>query len=105
MVRVVRPGGRVVVLELVEPEGRGLGRLARFHVHHVVPRLGGWVSGSREYRHLQQSIEAFPPPTTFSAWMNEAGLVDVSAQAQTFGVAYIFAGTVAGGTTGADGAP
>jgi demethylmenaquinone methyltransferase/2-methoxy-6-polyprenyl-1,4-benzoquinol methylase len=43
MARVVRPGGRVCILELGEPDSA----LARLHVHHIVPRLGALLSGSR----------------------------------------------------------
>ena len=43
-----RTGGTVVVLELGEPVGP-MAPLARFHVHHVVPRLGAWLSGNAEY--------------------------------------------------------
>ncbi|MCZ6805536.1 MAG: class I SAM-dependent methyltransferase, partial [Deltaproteobacteria bacterium] len=61
MARVTKPGGRVAILELSEPRVGLLSPLARFHVRQVVPRLGGMLSGSREYRYLQQSIAAFPP--------------------------------------------
>jgi len=92
--RVVRPGGRVVVLELSEPEGGVLGKLAKFHVHEVVPFVGGLLSGSREYRYLQASIAAFPPPERFSELMREAGLEVEAVLPQTFGVAHIFVGRV-----------
>src|SRR5690606_23666848 len=78
MARVVRPGGRVAVLELSEPPGGLLGSLARIHVHHIVPFLGALISGSKEYRYLQRSIAAFPPPEQFAATMREAGLDIVS---------------------------
>src|SRR5215471_4226588 len=74
MARVTRAGGRVAILELSEPRGGLLGPFARFHVHSVVPWLGGLLSGSREYRYLQKSIAAFPPPEEFAATMTEAGL-------------------------------
>jgi demethylmenaquinone methyltransferase/2-methoxy-6-polyprenyl-1,4-benzoquinol methylase len=50
MARVTRPGGRVAVLELSEPTHPLLGALARFHVHTLMPRLGGLLSSAREYR-------------------------------------------------------
>src|SRR5699024_4765750 len=61
MARVTKPGGRVAILELSEPQSGILGAFARIHVHHVVPFLGALVSGSKEYRYLQRSIAAFPP--------------------------------------------
>jgi demethylmenaquinone methyltransferase/2-methoxy-6-polyprenyl-1,4-benzoquinol methylase len=78
------------VLELAEPRGGFLGPLARFHVHSVVPWLGGLISGSREYRYLQQSIAGFPPPDEFASLMEGAGLRVLEARVLTFGVATLF---------------
>lgn len=94
MRRSVRSGGRVVVLELSEPRRGLLAPFARFHIHHVVPRLGALLSGDKEYRYLAQSIRAFPPAPEFAALMEEAGLVDVSYEPMTFGVAHLYVGVV-----------
>ncbi|MFW6051860.1 MAG: bifunctional demethylmenaquinone methyltransferase/2-methoxy-6-polyprenyl-1,4-benzoquinol methylase UbiE [Myxococcota bacterium] len=96
MARVTRPGGRVAVLELGEPSGGVLGPLARFHIRQVVPRLGGWLSGSREYRYLQQSIAAFPPPDAFASMMSDAGLEVLEVRPLTFGVCHLYVATPAG---------
>ena len=58
----------------------------------MVPRLGRWLAGDSAYGYLQSSVEAFPPPAVFCELMREAGLRDVSAQRQSFGVAQIFYG-------------
>lgn len=93
MRRVVRPGGMVAILELSEPRGRSpISAAARVHVHHVVPWLGGLLSGAHEYRYLQRSIAAFPPAGDFSAQMTAAGLQDVTAQALSFGAVTLFVG-------------
>lgn len=92
MVRVVRPGGRIVILELGEPDGTLIGPLARFHVHHVVPRIGALVSGQAEYRYLQESIAAFPPAAAFAALMQKAGVRDVEVRRLTFGAANLYVG-------------
>jgi demethylmenaquinone methyltransferase/2-methoxy-6-polyprenyl-1,4-benzoquinol methylase len=93
MARVTRPGRRVVVLELSEPEGGLLGLAARFHIHVVVPRLGALLSGAREYAYLQRSIAAFPPPAEFRALMQRAGLRDVTNRPLSFGAVQLFCGT------------
>jgi demethylmenaquinone methyltransferase/2-methoxy-6-polyprenyl-1,4-benzoquinol methylase len=93
MARVTRRGGRVVVLELSEPRQRLLGRLTRFYVHEVVPRVGGALSGAREYAYLQRSIAAFPPAAEFSEIMRGAGLDVLEAAPLTFGVATLFVAT------------
>ncbi len=92
MARVVRPGGRVCVLELGEPRRGLLARSARWYTHHVVPWLGGLLSGQREYRYLQRSIAAFPDAETFSQMMRDAGLELESVQPMMFGVCTLFVG-------------
>lgn len=93
--RVVRPGGRLAVLELSEPKSGVLGVMARFHVHVLVPRIGAWLSQAGEYRYLQQSIAAFPSADDFLLLMKNNGWTDVSAQSLTFGAVHLFIGTVA----------
>lgn len=93
MRRVVRPGGRVVILELTEPRGGLMAPFARFHVHQVVPRLGALLSGAKEYRYLQASIAAFPPVDDFTAMAERAGLVEVHADRLTLGVAHLWYAT------------
>jgi demethylmenaquinone methyltransferase/2-methoxy-6-polyprenyl-1,4-benzoquinol methylase len=90
MARVTRPGGRIAVLELGEPQGPILGRLARFHVRTVVPRLGALLSSSREYRYLQQSIAAFPSREEFAEQMRHAGLQVHETRPLTFGACTLF---------------
>jgi demethylmenaquinone methyltransferase/2-methoxy-6-polyprenyl-1,4-benzoquinol methylase len=94
MVRVTRPGGRIAILELSEPRSGVMRSIARWHMHSVVPWLGGLLSGSREYSYLPQSIAAFPPPQTFVGMMEHAGMQNVSARSLTFGVCHLYVGTV-----------
>lgn len=96
MVRVTRTGGKVLILELNEPQGGWLAPLARFHVRIVVPRLGALLSCSDEYRYLQSSIAVFPKPAEFEARMHDAGLTKISSQSLGFGAATLFSGEVAG---------
>lgn len=90
MARVTRPGGRVVVLELSDPQGGLVAPFARFHVHTVVPTLGAWLSGAREYRYLARSIAAFPPPAEFAQKMEAAGLAVVEVVPMTFGTCTLY---------------
>lgn len=90
MRRVLRPGGRLAILELAEPRRGLLGAAARFHVHHVVPRLGALLSGGSAYRYLQSSIEAFPPAEVFVETMKAAGLEVRRAEPLTFGACVLF---------------
>jgi demethylmenaquinone methyltransferase/2-methoxy-6-polyprenyl-1,4-benzoquinol methylase len=90
MARVVRPGGRVCILELSEPGEGFFGGFARFYVHAVIPRLGSWLSGEREYRYLQQSIAAFPKAEDFATVMKESGLSVISIKKLGFGACHLY---------------
>jgi len=93
LARVVRPGGTIAVLELGEARPGLFGRAARFHTHHVVPRLGALLSGRREYRYLQTSVAAFPPAEEFAQIMRDSGLDVQKVISLTFGVCTLFIAT------------
>ncbi len=93
LARVVRPGGRIAVLELGMPRGGVLSRLAAIHTRYVVPRLGALLSGAREYAYLQSSIAAFPPTEEFVALMKRAGLHVVEVVPLAFGACTLFVAT------------
>jgi demethylmenaquinone methyltransferase/2-methoxy-6-polyprenyl-1,4-benzoquinol methylase len=96
MARVVRPGGRIAILELSEPRGGLVAPLARFHVHTLVPRLGALLSGAAAYRYLERSIARFPRPAEFAETMRSAGLDVVDVRPLTFGVVCLFVATPGG---------
>jgi demethylmenaquinone methyltransferase/2-methoxy-6-polyprenyl-1,4-benzoquinol methylase len=93
--RVVRPGGRIAVLELGEPQKGVMGAMARLHSHHLVPAIGGLLSGSREYKYLQKSVAAFPPPSEFADLMRASGLEVLKVLPLTFGVCNLYLATPA----------
>ncbi len=93
MARVVKPGGRIAILELGEPRHGLLAGAARFHTRHVVPRLGALLSGAREYRYLQRSIAAFPPADEFARIMEGAGLTMIEVVPLTFGACTLYVAT------------
>jgi demethylmenaquinone methyltransferase/2-methoxy-6-polyprenyl-1,4-benzoquinol methylase len=95
LARVVRPGGRIAVLELGEPQKGVLAAAARFHSHHFVPRIGALLSGKREYRYLQKSVAAFPPAEQFADMMRASGLKVLEVVPMTFGVCTLYLATPA----------
>ncbi len=99
MARVTRPGGRVAVLELGEPSVGWLSPIARFHVRKVIPRIGGILSGSNEYKYLQESIAAFPPADEFAEQMQAAGLNVIDVKPLTFGACTLFVAEPLGGAS------
>ena len=90
MHRVLKPGGRLAILELCEPQRGALAPIAKLHVHHIVPLLGALLSGKREYRYLQRSIAAFPPATEFEDMMRSAGFNSVQSIRLGFGACSLF---------------
>jgi demethylmenaquinone methyltransferase/2-methoxy-6-polyprenyl-1,4-benzoquinol methylase len=94
MARVVRSGGRVIVLELGQPRDRFFGALYELYTRHVMPRLGGALTGEREaYSYLQTSAGRFPCGDDFVALMREsADFASIESIPLTFGVAYLYKG-------------
>ncbi len=94
MVRVVRPGGRVVVLEITTPK-----RLRAVHglwFDRLVPRLGGLIGGDRAaYGYLPASAKRFPSPPELAARMSEAGLAEVAWRGFMGGIVALHHGRVA----------
>lgn len=90
MARVTRPGGRVVVLELSEPPPGLFGPIARFHMHTLVPYVGGLISGAAEYKYLIRSIAAFPPAAEFGKKIETAGMSLLETDPLTFGVCHLY---------------
>ena len=95
MARVVRPGGKVLVLEMTLPR-RSLARhFFRLHLRYVIPLLGRLLSPSAEaYRYLPASIRAFPSPQELTSLMRAAGLIDVRNRSMSLGITHLHEGTV-----------
>ncbi len=93
MYRVLKPSGRVIVLEFSLPENALLRCCYLFYFRHVLPVLGGFISGNKEaYRYLNQSVEHFPYGARFVSMMRTVGFHDVQCNPLTFGVASIYCG-------------
>jgi demethylmenaquinone methyltransferase/2-methoxy-6-polyprenyl-1,4-benzoquinol methylase len=89
IVRVVKPEGVVAILEANEPRGI-LAPLTRFYCRYLVPLFGALLSSGQEYRYLQTSMEAFPPPAFFSAMMAGCGLEVQEIRSLGFGTCTLF---------------
>jgi demethylmenaquinone methyltransferase/2-methoxy-6-polyprenyl-1,4-benzoquinol methylase len=92
--RVLRAGGVALVLEFSLPANLLLRTLYLAYFRHILPRLGGLVSGDRgAYRYLNRTVEAFPSGTAFRRLMEQAGFEAVRAESLTFGIACLYRGT------------
>ncbi len=95
MARVVKPGGRVVVLEFGQP--RGLMKFPyELYSQHIMPAIGGWLSGNREaYTYLPRTSAEFPAGDNFLKLMDEAGSFESRRAVKlTGGIAYVYVGVV-----------
>ena len=92
MCRVVKPGGRVVILEFSQPESALFGALYRFYFTRVLPRLGGLFSRRSAYTYLPDSVREFPPPGDFAEMMRNAGCDPVTFRALTRGIVTLYVG-------------
>lgn len=96
MARVVRPGGRVLVLEFGQPGGLW-GAMYRLYSRVVMPAVGGLLTGNRAaYQYLPRTAAAFPAGENFLELMDRSGAFSArTAQPLTGGIAWLYAGTPA----------
>jgi len=96
MRRVLRTGGRVVVLEFPPPPANLAGRALRWYGRTVMPIIGGWLSGDRTaYAYLPASTEAFLDPDELTRALALAGFDPVRHRLQSFGVSAVHIGVAA----------
>jgi demethylmenaquinone methyltransferase/2-methoxy-6-polyprenyl-1,4-benzoquinol methylase len=95
MVRVVRPGGRIAILEFSQPRGRLFGGFYRFYFRRILPLLGQMISRSKDsaYRYLPASVMEFPDGEALAERLRRQGLTDVRWHPFTFGIATLYVGT------------
>ncbi|MCX6502702.1 MAG: demethylmenaquinone methyltransferase [Microbacterium sp.] len=87
MLRVTKPGGRLVVCEFSHPPQPLFNRLYRFYNDRILPVVARGVSSNAEaYDYLNESIKDWPDQATLAAWLREAGWTDVAHRDLTFGI-------------------
>lgn len=92
--RILKPGGRLVVLEFSSPAVPGFRSLFNFYFSQILPRIGGMVSGSRgAYEYLPDSVSKFPDQKDLAKLMQHAGFDNVSYSNLTGGIAAIHSGS------------
>lgn len=92
--RILKPSGRLAVLEFSSPVLPGFRQAFNFYFTRILPRIGGAVSGSRRaYDYLPDSVSKFPDQKRLAALMQETGFDDVEYTNLTGGIAAIHTGT------------
>jgi demethylmenaquinone methyltransferase/2-methoxy-6-polyprenyl-1,4-benzoquinol methylase len=93
MTRVVKPGGRVVVLEITSPRKPPLSTFYRVWFDHVVPLIGRLTGEQEAYTYLPSSVRRFPGPEGLAAAMERAGLGDIRWVLTAGGIIALHVGT------------
>ena len=93
MVRVIKKGGKVIILEFTFPKKGLMRRLYPFYFQRILPRVGGFISGDHgAYAYLPESVFHFASAENYMEIMRKVGLSDVGSQSLTGGVASIISG-------------
>jgi demethylmenaquinone methyltransferase / 2-methoxy-6-polyprenyl-1,4-benzoquinol methylase len=90
ILRILKPGGRLAILEFAKPTAPLFRYLYLSYFRHTLPRIGRWISGSATaYTYLPASVDAFEP-RDFMELLRQCGFVDVQADPMTFGSVFLY---------------
>jgi len=93
MIRVIKRGGKVIVLEFTFPRDELMRRLYPFYFRKLLPWLGGLISGDRgAYVYLPESVTQFPHAEDYEEMLKRSGLEEIRSRRLTFGIASIISG-------------
>lgn len=93
MLRVLRPGGKVVILEFSKPTGFPFRHLYHFYFKFILPKIGRWVSrDSSAYTYLPESVQAFPNGKEFLSILSALGYKKTAWTPLTFGISSLYTG-------------
>lgn len=90
-IRLLKPGGHLVILEFSNPKNHILSKLYGFYSHRIMPLIGAAVSRNKKaYNYLPQSVDEFPEPKVFVQMLAGAGFEKISKRSQSLGIAHIY---------------
>ena len=93
ILRVLRPGGKLIILELSIPQNPVVRWFYKLYFSGITPTIGGWISGQKAaYRYLPASVIAFPPKDKWMKTMSDCGYSEVKHRAYTLGICRLYTG-------------
>ncbi len=93
MRRVLRPGGKAVILEFSKPRSFPFKQLYYFYFRYMLPTVGRWISKDpAAYTYLPESVQAFPDGNDFTGIMDRIGFKDTTCKPLTFGISSLYTG-------------
>ncbi len=92
MRRVLKPGGRLIILEFSTPRSALFRNIYYFYFRRLLPMIGGLFSRYNAYKYLPDSVLEFPSTAEFSRMISDTGFRDVQVHELTFGIASIYCG-------------
>jgi len=92
MLRVLKPGGRAVILEFSQPRSELFRKVYYFYFQKILPTIGGLISKRSAYQYLPDSVLEFPSTEEFTAMMGKAGFERLQHCALTFGISTVYVG-------------
>ncbi|MES2777026.1 MAG: bifunctional demethylmenaquinone methyltransferase/2-methoxy-6-polyprenyl-1,4-benzoquinol methylase UbiE [Bacteroidota bacterium] len=94
MLRVLKPGGKLVILEFSKPKSSGIRNLYNLYTRIVAPQAGRMIAKNKDaYQYLNDSIEAFPEGIAFMKIMESVGFKNVHLKTLSFGICTIYCGS------------
>jgi demethylmenaquinone methyltransferase/2-methoxy-6-polyprenyl-1,4-benzoquinol methylase len=93
MLRVLKPGGKIVILEFSKPRAFPIKQLYNFYFKRITPFFGGLFSKDKKaYTYLEESVQAFPDGNDFTTLMQKVGYQHTKHRSLTFGISAIYTG-------------
>jgi demethylmenaquinone methyltransferase/2-methoxy-6-polyprenyl-1,4-benzoquinol methylase len=94
MLRVLKPGGKLVILEFSKPKNNAFKKICDFYFRFITPGIGKLISKNKEaYQYLDKSVEAFPEGENFVEILKNTGYIDTYRKPLSFGICTIYCGS------------
>jgi demethylmenaquinone methyltransferase/2-methoxy-6-polyprenyl-1,4-benzoquinol methylase len=93
MLRVLRPGGKLVILEFSKPKKRGFSGIYNWYMNIIAPKAGQWLSKNKDaYQYLNNSVKTFPEGETFLHILQQTGFSETTLKRLSLGICTIYCG-------------